>query len=178
MNNYINKLSGLYNKTKIHYCQIISNHISISKQSRPWSGCSEKSCLIWSYSVCKSVKRCFYEAKFDILTICMVGNISCYHGRLLTFFKINFLKNSTRNTIRVSNHLDPYQDQLFVGSDMGPNSLQRLLADDKVDTTMERVKYPQQYNLSFQRKYEPLHVISNNVAFGKCGLRRACADSF
>ena len=45
------------------------------------------------------------------------------------FFKINF-KNSFRNIIRVSNHLDPDQDGHSVGPDLGPNSL-RLLADDK-----------------------------------------------
>ena len=32
---------------------------------------------------------------------------------------------------RVSNSLDPDQDQHFVGPDLGPNCLQRLSADDK-----------------------------------------------
>ena len=35
------------------------------------------------------------------------------------------------NTIRVSNGLDPDQDQPSVGPDLGPNCLQRLSADDK-----------------------------------------------
>ena len=35
------------------------------------------------------------------------------------------------NTIRVSNGLDPDQDQHSVGPDLGPNCLQRLSADDK-----------------------------------------------
>ena len=39
----------------------ISNHMSISKQSRPWLGSSYKSCLIWVCSVCKSIKRRLYE---------------------------------------------------------------------------------------------------------------------
>ena len=34
-------------------------------------------------------------------------------------------------TIRVSNSLDPDQARHFVGPDLGPNCLQRLLADDK-----------------------------------------------
>ena len=38
-------------------------HISISKQSRPWSDSSYKSCLIWVCSVCKSVKRPLYEVR-------------------------------------------------------------------------------------------------------------------
>ena len=41
-----------------------------------------------------------------------------------------FLKNSFRNTIRVSNSLDPDQAGHFVRPDLGPNCLQRLSADD------------------------------------------------
>ena len=44
------------------------------------------------------------------------------------FLKLTFSKNSFRNTIRVSNGLDPDQDRR---SDLGPNCLQRLKADDK-----------------------------------------------
>ena len=35
-----------------------------------------------------------------------------------------------RNTISVSNRLDPDQDQDSVGSDLGPNCLQRFSADN------------------------------------------------
>ena len=62
------------------------------------------------------------------LTLCMLGNFCC---RLLTFFKINFLKKSFRNSIRLSNGLDPDQDRHFVGPDLGPKCLQRLSADGK-----------------------------------------------
>ena len=49
---------------------------------------------------------------------------------LLIFFKINFFgKNSFRNTIRVSNSLDPDQAQCFVRPDLNPNCLQRFSAD-------------------------------------------------
>ena len=47
------------------------------------------------------------------------------------FLKSTFSKNSFRNTIRVSNSLDPYQDQHSVGPDLGPSYLQRLSADEK-----------------------------------------------
>ena len=40
-----------------------------------------------------------------------------------------FLKNSFRNTIRVSNSLDPDQARHFVGPDLVSNCLQRLSAD-------------------------------------------------
>ena len=51
--------------------------------------------------------------------------------RLLTFFKINFFKKYFRNTIRVSNKLDPDQARHSVGPDLGPKCLQRSSADDK-----------------------------------------------
>ena len=40
-----------------------------------------------------------------------------------------FSKNSLRNTIRVSNSLDPDQARHSVGPDLGPNCLKRLSAD-------------------------------------------------
>ena len=56
---------------------------------------------------------------------------------LQIFFKIIFfLKKKIRNTIRVSNTLDPGQAQHFVGPDLGPNCLQRLSADN---TNRQRV---------------------------------------
>ena len=36
-----------------------------------------------------------------------------------------------RNTIRISNGLDPDQEGCSVGPDLGPNCLQRLSADGK-----------------------------------------------
>ena len=49
---------------------------------------------------------------------------------LSVFFKLMFLKNSFRNTIRVSNSLDLDQAQPFVGLDQSPNCLQMLSVDD------------------------------------------------
>ena len=40
-------------------------------------------------------------------------------------------KTTFRNTIRVSNSLDPYQDRHSGGPDLGPNRLQKLSADAK-----------------------------------------------
>ena len=50
---------------------------------------------------------------------------------MLTFSEINLSKNSFRNTIRVSNVLDPDQEQHFDGPDLGLNCLQRLSEYDK-----------------------------------------------
>ena len=47
---------------------------------------------------------------------------------------------SFRNTIR-SNSLDPDQTRCFVRPDLGPNCLQRLLADDKSHHCGVRVNY-------------------------------------
>ena len=51
--------------------------------------------------------------------------------RLMIFFsKFTFSKNYFRNTIRVSNSLDPDQTRLYVGPDLGSNCLQSLPVDD------------------------------------------------
>ena len=47
------------------------------------------------------------------------------------FFKIIIFLNSFKNTIRVSNSLDPDQDRHSVSPDLDPNCLQGLLADGK-----------------------------------------------
>ena len=47
------------------------------------------------------------------------------------------IKEEIRNTIRMSNSLDPDQSRHFVGPDLGPNCLQRLSADD---TSRQRAK--------------------------------------
>ena len=59
-----------------------------------------------------------------------------------TFFKINFFKKNFRNTIRVSNLLDPGRDLHPVGPDLGPKKLfanyyQQIT---KVTASKERVK--------------------------------------
>ena len=54
----------------------------------------------------------------------MLGNLRC--------FKLTFSKKSFRNTIRVSNSLDPDQAGHFVGPDLDPNCLQRLLTEGDV----------------------------------------------
>ena len=47
------------------------------------------------------------------------------------FSKLTFSKNSSGNNIRVPNSLGPDQDRHSGGPDLGPNSLQKLTADDK-----------------------------------------------
>ena len=66
------------------------------------------------------------------------------------FFKSTFSKNSFRNTIRVSNSLDPDQARQNVGPDLGPNCMQRLSADDTGrQKAMRNISEP----LTFIRNY-------------------------
>ena len=52
---------------------------------------------------------------------------------LIFFSKLTFSKNYFRNTIRVSNSLDPDQARRYVGPDLGPNYLQSKLADEGIN---------------------------------------------
>ena len=67
-----------------------------------------------------------------LLTLCLLDILHAFLSSVDLFSKINFLKKkSFRNTIRVLNSLDPDQARHFVGSDLVPNCLQRISADDK-----------------------------------------------
>ena len=61
------------------------------------------------------------------LTLCMLGNFSCFCC-LLTVFKINCFKNGT---LSVSNGLDPDQDRRSVGPDLCSKLFKEFSADDK-----------------------------------------------
>ena len=50
------------------------------------------------------------------LTLCMLGNFQCYFSSAGCFQNHICAKNSFRNTIRVSNSLDPDQSCHFAGS--------------------------------------------------------------
>ena len=50
----------------------------------------------------------------------------CCGSRLLNFLKINFWNKFFKHTINVSNSLDLDQARDFVGSDLGPDCLQKL----------------------------------------------------
>ena len=66
----------------------------------------------------------------------MMGNFYDFLSSAKKFSKSTFSKNSFRNTIRVSNSLDPDQARRSVGPDLVPNCMQKLSADD---TRMQRV---------------------------------------
>ena len=62
-------------------------------------------------------------------TLCLLCTFACFLWSAI-FSKSTFSKNSFRNTISMSNSLDPDQARRFVGPGLGPNGLHRLSADD------------------------------------------------
>ena len=67
-----------------------------------------------------------YHLNFACWVIFPSFVVVCWLFSKLTFF---FQKISFRNTIRVSNRLDPDQDRHYIGPDLDPYCLQRLSAD-------------------------------------------------
>ena len=63
----------------------------------------------------------------NAITFCLLGKYFFFYC-LLIFIKINFSKKF-RNTIRVSNRLDPDQAWHSVRPDLGPKCLQSLSVD-------------------------------------------------
>ena len=68
------------------------------------------------------------SAYFIWQLFCLLSNLARFFVACLFFFKINISENSFRNTMRVSNSVDPDQAQHFVAPDLVPNCLKRLSA--------------------------------------------------
>ena len=87
----------------------------------------------------------YFKPQWGKLTEAKVSSENCILGifccHLSPFSKQTFSKNSFMNTIRVSNCLDPDQDQHFVSPGLGPNCLQGLAYQrmSKVSISKERV---------------------------------------
>ena len=87
-----------------------------------------------------------YFANVLYLSICMLGNCSCFYFHLLTFFTIKFLKNNHR----VSNSLDPDQDRHSVGLHLGSNCLQMTKLSTGVQTFLTGKYFSVQYIVSYR----------------------------
>ena len=79
------------------------------------------------------------QAIQSALTLCLLGNFSCFFVVCWFFSKSTFTKNSFRNTIRVSNISDPDQASRFVRPDLGPNCLQ-MLSEDETSRQRQKVQ--------------------------------------
>ena len=66
----------------------------------------------------------------SLLTFCSLWNFSSIFVVCSFFFKISFSKISIRNTIWLSNRLDPDQAGHLVGPDLVPNCSQKISADE------------------------------------------------
>ena len=62
------------------------------------------------------------------LTLYMLGNFSWFFVVWCFFPKLTFPKNSFRNTIRVSNNLDPDQTRHSIMSGQGPSCLLKIIS--------------------------------------------------
>ena len=101
-----------------------------------------------------------YFANVLYLSICMLGNCSCFYFGLLTFFKIKFFLNKPpRTTIRVSNRLDPDQDRHSVVSlHLGSNCLQGNWQTTKLSTDMQRVISGKNFRVQYIVSYWDIHA--------------------
>ena len=88
---------------------------------------------MYYYKIAVSNIRKSHQKPFVIVTLCMLDNGACFCRLLIFFLKKNtFLQVKIRNTIRVSNSLDPDQGQQNVGPDLCPNCLQKLSAGKRL----------------------------------------------
>ena len=76
-------------------------------------------------SHCYLMTHSFANALY--LSICMLGNCSCFHYRLLTFSEIKFLQINHPGPLSESNSLDPDQDRHSVGLHLVSNCLQKAI---------------------------------------------------
>ena len=63
------------------------------------------------------------------LTLCLLGNFACLLSSANLIFRNQLSQNYFRNTIRVSNSLDPDQARHYVGPDQGSNCFQNVSVD-------------------------------------------------
>ena len=111
------------------------------------------------YSMTRSFANVLY------LSICMLGNCSCFYFRLLTFFKIKvfFTNKPPEITIGVSNSLDPDQDRRSDGLHLGSNCFQKAIG--------RRQNYPLAYKELNQVNTLVFNILSN---IGSFQLRCTC----
>ena len=96
-----------------------------------WFNFQERPCFSKTQSECQMV---WIQIKTDILSslIWIKTFCKCYQQMTkVTTSMPRISRNSFRNTIRVSNGLDPDQDRQNVDPDLCPNCLQMLSADNK-----------------------------------------------
>ena len=100
-----------------------------------------------------------YFANVLYLYICMLGNCSCFYFRLLTFFKIKFLKinhpglPSESQTVWIQIKTDILLVFILVQT-----VCKRLLTDDKLSTGKQRVITGKYFSVQYIVSYREIHA--------------------
>ena len=83
-----------------------------------------------------------------ILTHCILGNFSCFCRLLIFFSKLTFSKNSFRNTIRMSNSLDPDPARRYQQTTLADKEL--IAMNSPLIVNKESLKCQTQQQLNWQ----------------------------
>ena len=75
-------------------------------------------------------------------------------------FRINFFKKSSRNTIRVSNSLDPDQARQNVGPDLGPTVCKSYQQMTKVATSGKELSI---FSKLLQKTFSNIFIVIINI---------------
>ena len=100
-----------------------------------------------------------YFANVLYLSICFLGNCSCFYFRLLTFFKIKFLKvkhpgpPSECQTVWIQ-----IKTVIMLAFIWVQTVCKRLLADDKLSTGMQRAITDKYFSVKFIASYRDIHA--------------------
>ena len=101
---------------------------------------------------------------------CLLGNFSCCFCRLPIFFYFDsFSKEKFRNSIRISNRLDPDQSRRFVWSALSPNWLQSFflqttLVGKELKTHQMRARTLDKSKPSHKNLTRRLSTMNNNFS--------------
>ena len=94
------------------------------------------------------------------LSICMLGNCSCFYFRLLTFFKIKFfLKKNTQDHHRRIKQIGSRSRQTFCWSSSGSKPFAKgYWQTTKLSTGMQRVITGKYFSVQYIVSYRDIHV--------------------
>ena len=125
--------------------------------------------IAWSVKVEFLERSIYYKVNRWILTICMLGNFSRYFWRLLIFFKIEFCKKCYLQGIK---HFGSRSDPTFCLAWSGSKLFARLLADDKIATSKERVNMEFTFQSGKWELHYYLYVVEEQCGSWSAGFIR------
>ena len=100
-----------------------------------------------------------YFANVLYLSICMPGNCSCFHFRLLTFFKIKFLKITTQDHHQSVKQFGSRSRPTFCWSSSGFKLFAKgYWQTTKLSTDMQRVTIGKYFSFQYIVSYRDIHA--------------------